>query len=482
MPSFFTIMLSLLYSTKIVIAFVIFLITLSLVGLPLVFFILRWKFIAAKQRRKSEKQIVGLFHPYCNAGGGGEKVLWVGLLSLQRKYPDCEFYVYTGDVEATPQEIVEKVQKNLNVTLEKNVKFIYLHKRKWLEARMYPYFTLLCQSLGSLYLGFEALSLLNPDILIDTMGYTFTLPLFKYVGGCKTGSYLHYPTITTDMLKRVSNRVAMYNNRNAIARSPFLTAGKLFYYRIFAALYSWAGQSSDVTLVNSTFTLEHLNNIWSQPLHLVYPPCEVDHLKKIQRGNKHLQKIRILSLAQFRPEKDHPLQLQALYELREIIPEDLFANVILVMCGSCRNEDDRMRVKDLQDLSKHLSLENNVEFRVNITYEELMEEFANAYLGIHTMLDEHFGIGVVELMAAGLLTVAHKSGGPLLDIIETSEGSRLGFLATTADEYAHVIRYILYMSEAEVSGVRERARASVDRFSTKKFQDEFLRAIEPLFK
>lgn len=234
--------------------------------------------------------------------------------------------------------------------------------------------------------------------------------------------------------------------------------------------------------MNSTFTLEHLNNMWNRPLHRVYPPCDVDHLKSLGRSLTRPEKIRILSLAQFRPEKDHPLQLQALYELREIIPEEVFNNITLVLCGSCRNTDDSNRVKDLRDLSKHFSLENNVEFKVNLTYEELLVELQKAYVGIHTMLDEHFGIGVVELMAAGLITVAHRSGGPLLDIIETSEASRLGFLAITAEEYAHTLRYILYLSDEEIGEIRERARASVDRFSRKKFQEEFLRAIDPLFK
>lgn len=222
--------------------------------------------------------------------------------------------------------------------------------------------------------------------------------------------------------------------------------------------------------------------MWNRSLHRVYPPCDVDHLKSLEKSMTRPEKVRILSLAQFRPEKDHPLQLQALYELREIIPEDLFANVTLVMCGSCRNNDDSNRVKDLKDLSKHFSLENNVEFKVNLTYDELLKELQRAYIGIHTMLDEHFGIGVVELMAAGLITVAHRSGGPRLDIIETSEASRLGFLAVTAEEYAHTLRYILYLSDEEISEIRERARASVDRFSRKKFQEEFLRAIDPLFK
>lgn len=235
-------------------------------------------------------------------------------------------------------------------------------------------------------------------------------------------------------------------------------------------------------MTNSTFTLEHLNNLWNRSLHLVYPPCDVNHLKGIQRPKEKPEKIRILSLAQFRPEKDHPLQLQSLYELREIIPEELFSNITLVLCGSCRNNDDNNRVKDLKDLSKHLSLENNVEFKVNISFSELLKEFERAYIGIHTMIDEHFGISVVELMASGLITIGHRSGGPLLDIIETSEGSRLGYLAVIAEEYAHTIKHILYSSDEEVSALRERAKASVERFSTKKFQEEFHRAVQPLFK
>lgn len=58
----------------------------------------------------------------------------------------------------------------------------------------------------------------------------------------------------------------------------------------------------------------------------------------------------------------------------------------------------------------------------------------------------------------------------------------MGFLAQTADEFAHILKYILLQSEEEMNEIRERARASVNRFSSKKFQEEFLRAVEPLFK
>lgn len=84
----------------------------------------------------------------------------------------------------------------------------------------------------------------------------------------------------------------------------------------------------------------------------------------------------------------------------------------MILIGSCRNEEDEGRVKDMQDLSKHFALDENVEFKLNIPYSELTSELQKATIGLHTMWNEHFGISVVECMAAGLIMVAHASGGP----------------------------------------------------------------------
>ena len=55
------------------------------------------------------------------------------------------------------------------------------------------------------------------------------------------------------------------------------------------------------------------------------------------------------------------------------------------------------------------------------------------------------------MMAAGLLTIAHRSGGPLMDIITEDSGSRNGFLAVTAQEYAAHIAFIINMTEEVTS-------------------------------
>lgn len=351
---------------------------------------------------------------------------------------------------------------------------------------MYPYFTLLGQSLGSVWLGIEAINGLLPDIYIDTMGYAFTYSLFKYIGGCRVATYTHYPTISTDMLRHVYRRVISHNNRRIIARNPFLSTAKIAYYRLFAFLYGCAGRNAEIVMVNSSWTEEHINAIWKCPLktHRIYPPCDVQHLTALplltdEEKNGY---IRIVAVAQFRPEKNHPLMLRAMYELRSIVKEEVWEKIRLVLIGSCRNEEDEVRVKDMQDLAKHFALDENVEFKLNIPYTELTSELQRGTIGLHTMWNEHFGISVVECMAAGLIMIANSSGGPRADIIETQAGSQNGFLAEEAEEYASIMAYIINMHPEDRNAIKMAARASVSRFSGEVFEREFLRTIEPFFR
>lgn len=483
---------------KLIIPAGIALLLIVIVGLPLL--IITSRNYCRKRRESLSKDgilSIGFFHPYCNAGGGGERVLWCAVKAVQARYMHVKIVIYTGDLDASPEEILKRAEQRFNIKLTAPVQFVYLRRRRWVEADVYPYFTLLGQSLGSIVLGVEALAAFVPDLYIDTMGYAFTFPVFKLVGGCSVACYVHYPTITRDMLCRVSRHVIAHNNRPYVARSPFLTAGKLLYYRLFSRLYGWVGRCSDIVMVNSSWTEEHINDIWQCSLktHRVYPPCDVEELKQMpflpegsdqqeplkgpNDSNKAGNIIKIVSVSQFRPEKDHPLQLRAMYELRQLVPEDVWDKIRLVFVGSCRNKEDQHRVRDMQDLCMHLSLENNVQFKVNVSYDELKKELQEGTIGLHAMWNEHFGIGVVECMAAGLIMVAHRSGGPLMDIIVESEGSQNGFLAADETEYAQAIATILKLSQHTRKVIQDAARASVDRFSVKEFEKGFLRAVDP---
>ncbi|CAC5403342.1 ALG11 [Mytilus coruscus] len=430
--------------------------------------------------RKKGEITVGFFHPYCNAGGGGERVLWTAIRALQNRYPRIQCIVYTGDTEATGSDILQRAKQRFNISITSPVQFVFLTKRYLVEAQKYPYFTLLGQSLGSMLLGWEALMKYVPDVYIDSMGYAFTLPLFKYLGGCKTVSYVHYPTISTDMLQRVSDRTQSHNNASFISRSATLSWAKTHYYKMFACLYGIMGRRSDKVMVNSTWTFNHIQRLWkvADRTYIVYPPCDISEFTKIPLTNCHVQKT-IVSIAQFRPEKDHGLQIRSFSNFLNSHTKDKQIYKLLLV-GSCRNEGDSTRVKELRDLCTMLNIEDNVEFKLNVSFEELKDLMSTSLIGIHTMWNEHFGIGVVELMAAGTIILAHNSGGPKLDIVTDYNHQKTGYLAADEDSYAAAMETIFNLKDEERLVIRQNARLSVERFSEGEFERGFLMVCESL--
>ena len=146
----------------------------------------------------------------------------------------------------------------------------------------------------------------------------------------------------------------------------------------------------------------------------------------------------------------------------------------LVLIGSCLGEEDEKRVRALQALVSSLGLVDSVEFVLNQPDSVKKKWFADASVGLHTMWNEHFGIGVVEMMAAGLLVVAHNSGGPKQDIVIACDGTRTGFLATSVvEEFADAMNEALSLDATKSRNIRDLARQSTSRFSDEMFNATF---------
>ena len=231
-------------------------------------------------------------------------------------------------------------------------------------------------------------------------------------------------------------------------------------------------------MVNSTWTKNHISEIWHpNSLTIVYPPCDCKTFLQVQRGGAGSDEFRIVSVGQFRPEKDHRKQLEI---TRELVARRGLRGVKAVLIGSCRDEEDDTRVKQLKEYSRELGITDNVEFLVNASFGRLQEELGRGSVALHTMWNEHFGISLVECMASGCIMVAHKSGGPLTDIVDTGTDSRTGFLADTVEEFADCIVSIHSMSMEEREDIISRARTSIDRrFSVACFERELKRVMGP---
>lgn len=442
------------------------------------------------------KRLVGFFHPYCNAGGGGERVLWTAIAALQRNERDIVSIVYTGDVDTSKQAIIDRIKSRFDIVLDPStLHFVFLKSRSMIEDSAWPRFTLLGQSLGSMYLAWEAVSLLMPDLYIDTMGYAFTFHVVSTLCQVPIGAYIHYPTISVNMIARVRTRKRGHTNTDAISTSAMLTWGKLLYYRIFMYYYAISVRSASFIMVNSSWTKNHIDAILqhSDPIldaihflppfsliHLfkntqglttartVYPPCDTREMAKFPLEDRDLV---ILSVAQFRPEKDHAAQLMAFYRLLSAYPQHREQNVKLVLLGGSRNAHDAARVEGLRQLAKDLDIERQVEFVVNASYSDMLGRLSKAAIGLSTMIDEHFGINVVEFMAAGAIPVTHASGGPLEDIVVPFNGEPTGYHADDSDSFADALHTVLTLPAEEQLAMRRRARAwAVQRFSEEEFE------------
>ena len=149
----------------------------------------------------------------------------------------------------------------------------------------------------------------------------------------------------------------------------------------------------------------------------------------------------------------------------------------MVMVGGCRGASDEERLQHLKDMAKRLKLEDSIVYSVNQPYSVVEDWLRKASVGIHTMWNEHFGIGVVEMMSAGLITIAHDSGGPKSDIVVPFQGHPTGLRASTAEEYADAMNRAFSMEKTAADEMRNRARESSHRFSDEKFNNSFKKEI-----
>ncbi|KAJ3122563.1 asparagine-linked glycosylation protein [Nowakowskiella sp. JEL0407] len=296
------------------------------------------------------------------------------------------------------------------------------------------------------------------------------------------------------MFLTVQSQTASFNNSNTISSNTYLSKVKLYYYYFFAGMYGFVGSFADVVMVNSKWTKAHVETIfwtWEMVLDkkrdskgkivLVYPPCNVSELMKIniERGGKEEKKI-ILSVGQFRPEKAHAVQIRSFHKFITSHKE-FRGRVKLCLIGGCRNAEDEQRVEDLQALCEELGLTEDVRILRNVPFDILVDYYQRSWIGLHTMWNEHFGIGVVEYMAAGLIPLAHNSGGPKSDIIvnrETNTDMKTGYLASTVDEFSDKMYEILTLPMDLDIKIRKSARESVrEQFSDDQFTKGFIKCL-----
>lgn len=395
----------------------------------------------------------------------------------------------------------DDLQTRFNIQLHPpSVVLLYLSTRKYVLSSMYPYMTLLGQSLGSLIVAYDAFNLLVPDVFIDTMGYAFTLAFCKLLfPSVPTGAYVHYPTISTDMLESLDDKTGL-KGVNAGAGTGWKGYAKRKYWIAFARLYGWVGGKVDVVMCNSSWTSAHIKSLWGPSRKMnnrvaykeptvVFPPTAVRELaSSIQVDLESERKTReptILYIAQFRPEKNHPLILRSfarfLNDRKKNQNNNSQPTPKLILIGSVRHSSpDETHIYNLRLLAHELRIRDHTTFLCDASWPTILSHLRTASVGANAMWNEHFGICVVEYQAAGLISVVHDSGGPKEDIVIDLGDGATGFRASTEEGFAAAFEAALALPEEEKVAMRLRARKSAQRFTEEEFWGKWIGEVEKL--
>ena len=442
---------------------------------------------------------ISFIHPFCSDCGGGEKVLWRMITSLisyydtqknrEQNLPKLKINIISGRKD-DKQILFNKLKTRFGIDLTTQNQNHINNNKLVLEIELISmesgymlrpknFLTMLLQILAQIYFAIEIITKVYSDVYCDTTGLPFTYFILKFLGHAKVTAYTHYPLISRDMMYQVQMNKPGVHSRGNLNKNKYVKKMKLLYYNLILKIYKIMGNKClSFAYVNSTWTYNHMKEIWdqlykSQKLFILYPPCSISLYKEAAK-NEDRQNI-IVSFAQFRPEKNQHLQIKILSQLKKklsIYPE--LEDLELHLIGGVRNAEDQKIFDDLNIYARQLGVENYVKFLKNGTIEQITEEFSKAKIGIHTMIDEHFGITLIEMMAAGLIVVTHNSAGAKNDILINEGESKPGFLVNNENEYVAQIEEILIRYNEIKGQMISCSTQRAEKFSDEAFKEKFL--------
>jgi glycosyltransferase involved in cell wall biosynthesis len=185
------------------------------------------------------------------------------------------------------------------------------------------------------------------------------------------------------------------------------------YYRPASAYYRNRVRRVGILLSVSDFTRGFVEKKWERDSRTVYPPCPVEAFSELSKVQK--RENLVVTVGRIVPEK----RFHMFVELARIVPKTRF-----VAIGSLSDEASVY----YERLKK--TAPENVSFVLS-PLRKVKDLLGRAMAYVHCAENEHFGITIVEAMAAGCVPIVHDSGGPR-EIVTGNVGFRWSDLSTAA--------------------------------------------------
>ncbi|MDQ3872126.1 MAG: glycosyltransferase family 4 protein [Thermoproteota archaeon] len=207
--------------------------------------------------------------------------------------------------------------------------------------------------------------------------------------------YLHFPTF----LMGSNARYGSHKYRKSLF-------WKLYFkpYSVIAKhLAMRAITKSSFILTNSRFSREAIRqSLPDAHPYVLYPPVDIERFSHAYRHPINARDAKVLVISRFSPEK----QLENAITIARFLGKKIKFHIVGSLAPA-----NRTYFGMLQDVIRNNGMTQTITLTPNASNEELLHVLSESTIYLHTMIGEHFGVAIVEAMAAGLVPIVPAYGG-----------------------------------------------------------------------
>jgi alpha-1,2-mannosyltransferase len=299
------------------------------------------------------------------------------------------------------------------------------------------------------FLGY-VLELLNSklkgkhDLIINTFG--------DFINSLCDLTYVHFPlkaAIEMSQIPAFANRSLWY------ATAPLYDCMSFALDRIHEG----------ILLTNSKFMQSIIREFLRRESLVVYPPVNVMGISSQSRQTQKERNL-VVVVASYTPKRH-------LEQVPMIAKRSSHARFVIM--GKA-DEYSRFTIDNLKRQIDTLGVQDKVKILTNVPHENFKQTLFKARVYLHVMPLDHFGISLVEAMAAGCVPVVHRSGGPWIDILDGRQG-QYGFSYLSPEEAARQVDALITKEDLTLQ-VANRAQKRAKKFDKKVFMKKIVDVVQ----
>ena len=186
---------------------------------------------------------------------------------------------------------------------------------------------------------------------------------------------------------------------------------KSFFWKAYFKPYSMiahylamrATTRSNLILTISNFSKEAIREAFPgvHP-HILYPPVDIERFSPAYSQPINARESSVLVVSRFSPEK----RIENAIKIAHLLEGKIKFQIVGSLAPA-----NRPYFKRLQQMIETYRLSQTISLTPNASNEELIDSMSKSTIYLHTMIGEHFGVSIVEAMAAGLVPIVPSYGG-----------------------------------------------------------------------